>query len=160
MNLIKKIKQSIEDKKEAVENMNYRYHSIISQVLPVYHDRFRTTNKNTIKITADDDRMTKVNLESQDGTIIKFHKDFDNSSSGGFGKHTGLPSFQKDGIEYGMIVNINGNGFLENENSVYEVILLTDRFVYMRNLQYNSIYPHSYEEIERMKSLRAFEITQ
>lgn len=156
MKLIKTIMQAINEKKEIIENKSYRYHSIVSQTLPLYHDRFGTTNKNTVELSYGDDRITKLNLESQDGVPIQFHKDFGQKSSKNFCKSTGSLDFQKNGIEHGMIINISGNGFLENEDSVYEVVLVTDEFVYMRNMEYNSVYPNSYREIEKMRSLNAF----
>lgn len=156
MKLIKVIMQAINDRKEVIKNRNYRYHSIVSQTLPLYHDRFKTTNKNTIKLEYGDYRLAKVNLESQDGVPIQFHKNFGDNSNKNFCKSTGSLGFQKNGMEHGMVINIEGVGFLENEDSVYDVVLVTDEFVYMRNMEYNSVYPKSYREIEKMRSLNAF----
>lgn len=137
---------------------NYEYRSIISETLPVYHDRFKSTNKNTITLSEEDDRFTKVNLEKQGDTPVKFHKNFSDSGNKGFGKHTGELDFEMEGIRQGQIIEVDGCGFLENSNSVYEVILVTNKYVYLRNLEFNTIYPSSFKEIERMKDLNAFKV--
>lgn len=134
---------------------NYEYYSIVSETLPVYHDRFRTTNKNIVTLLETDDRFNKLRLEEQNGIPVEFHKEFNNKISKHFGKHTGLPDFQLEDMKQGLIFEVKGQGFLENLSSVYEVVLVTDEYVYVRNLQHNLIYLKSYKEIKRMKDLNA-----
>lgn len=137
---------------------NYEYYSIVSETLPVYHDRFRTTNKNIVKLLETDDRFNKLMLEEQNGVPVEFHKEFKEKSSKHFGKHTGLSDFEVEEMKQGSIFEVKGEGFLENSNSVYEVVLVTDRYVYVRNLEYNFIYLKSYKEIKRMRDMNALHL--
>lgn len=75
INLIIELKSKLS--KLVDKEKHYVYKAIVSETLPVYHDRFKSTNKNTISIDETDDRFNKVRLESQGGTPVKFHKDFD-----------------------------------------------------------------------------------
>lgn len=156
MDIIMELKSKLS--KLVDKEKNYAYRAIVSETLPVYHDRFRSTNKNTISIDETDDRFNKVRLESQGGTPVKFHKDFDYRESKNFAKHTGNEEFEMHGMKQGLIMKISGEGFLENENDIYEAVLITNEYVYLRNLRYNTIYPKSYEEIKRIKDYNALEI--
>lgn len=137
---------------------NYEYYSIISETLPIYHDRFRTTNKNIVKFLETDDRFNKLKLEEQNGIPVEFHKEFKEKTSKHFGKHTGLPDFQFEDMKQGLIFEVEGQGFLENSSSVYEIVLVTDQYVYVKNLEHNLIYLKSYKEIKRMKDLNALHL--
>lgn len=156
MNIIMELKSKLG--KLVNKEKHYAYRAIVSETLPVYHDRFRSTNKNTISIDETDDRFHKVDLESQENIPVKFHREFNNNSNKNFAKHTGNKEFEMHGMKQGLIIKISGGGFLENENDIYEAVLITNEYVYLRNLRYNTIYPKSYEEIKRIKDYNALEI--
>lgn len=155
MNLLNKLLNKID---EIDKIHNYEYYSIVSETLPIYHDRFRTTNKNIVKLLDTDDRFNKLTLETQNDVPIKFHKEFEEKTSKHFGKHTGLPDFQIEDMKQGLIFEVEGQGFLENSSSVYEIVLVTDQYVYVKNLEHNLIYLKSYKEIKRMKDLNALHL--
>ncbi|HHT96358.1 MAG TPA: hypothetical protein GXZ90_00460 [Clostridiales bacterium] len=140
-----------------IKNRNYRYHCILSETLPVYHDSFRTTDKNVIILNQNDDRINRLRLESQNGKPVKFHREFD-SNKRHLGKHTGNPEFTWNEIKQGQIYGVTGAGFLEDENHIYEISLITDEYVYFKNLEINYIYPRSYKEIKLMKELNAINL--
>lgn len=131
---------------------NRRYGAITSQVVPLFSDRFNTTNKEFTKLKVNDDRVDAVTLETQDGKPVLFHKDFK-----AFGrkssKHYGDLSFSRLGLKHGQVVTILGIGYLENRDSTYEVILITDRFVYLKDLSSGSVTEKSHKEIERMRRM-------
>lgn len=154
MNLLNKLLNKID---EIDKIHNYEYYSIVSETLPIYHDRFRTTNKNIVKLLDTDDRFNKLTLETQNDVPIKFHKEFEENSSKHLGKHTGSPDFQIEDMKQGLIFEVKGRGFLENINTIYEIVLVTDQYVYVRSLEHNYIYPKSYKEIKRMKDMNALQ---
>ena len=137
---------------------NYEYYSIVSETLPIYHDRFRTTNKNIVKLSGTDDRINILKLETQNGVPVEFHKEFKENSSKHLGKHTGSSDFQVGDMKQGLILEVKGEGFLENMNSIYEIVLVTDQYVYTRDLEHNYIYPKSHKEIKGMKDMGALHL--
>lgn len=160
MRLIEGIKIKIMQKKKEIRDRDYRYMAIPSETLPLYHDRFRSTNKNKIMLEKNDERVGKMLLESQDDNLIEFHKDFNDNpvkTKHPIKLHDGNPEFTKEGMKQGDIYKVLGQGFLENQNSTYEVALVTNNYVFMKDLLSNNIYPYSYKEINRMKGYNAIE---
>lgn len=140
-----------------IESKNLRYGAITREVLPVFHDRFMRTTKYFTELTEDDNRLSKVTLETQNGVPVKFRKGFYTSYEKGYGKHKGDLSFSKGGLTAGDIIKIVGAGYLENINDTYEVILVTDRFVYIKNLSSNGFIIESHEEIQKMREMGGLE---
>lgn len=147
MNFIKKWLNYIENRK-----LTYGY--IGRQILPVFHDRFRSTNKDFVELSEEARRIKKHGLETQDEVPVKFYKGFKEGLGGSKkGKHIGDESFSVGGMIQGKVVRIMGGGFLETTDDVYEVVLVTDKFVYMKNLRVNWITIKSHAEIERMTDM-------
>lgn len=152
MNLLSKMKNKI-------ENKDYRFQAITSEFHPVFGDRFGVTNKRTVLLTEDDDLMGLTKLVSQNGEPVKFHKDFDRYSKNKY-KHKGNLDFEINGVKSGMIYELKRTGYLENDNSMYEVILVTDDYVFTKLLGYGGIIIHSHNEIERFKNMNEFNIKE
>lgn len=142
---------------ESIKSRNLRYGAITNEVLPVFHDRFMCTNKEFTELTEGDKRISKVTLETQGGVPVKFYKGFDESFEKGYGKHKGDLSFSKGGVTAGDVLKVSGGGYLENRNDIYEVILVTDRFVYIKNLGGNWFIIKSHDEIQRMRDMGGLE---
>lgn len=142
---------------DLIRKRNYRYGAITNEVLPLFHDRFMCTNKEFTELTLDDKRLEKVQIETQNGEPVFFHKGFNESFEKGHGKHYGDFTFSKSGLSHGDVVKIKNEGYLENRDNIYEVILITDRFVYLKNLTGGCISKRSHEEIERMRSMGGLE---
>lgn len=142
---------------DSIKKRNYRYGAITNEVLPLFHDRFMCTNKEFTELTLDDKRIEKVQIETQNGKPVLFHKGFNESSEKGYGKHYGDLTFSKSGLSHGDVIKIKNEGYLENRDNIYEVILITDKFVYLKNLTGGWISKKSHEEIERMRNMGGLE---
>lgn len=138
---------------EKVRDRNLIYGSIAREYLPVFHGKYMIKNKDFVELSEDDRRIEKLKLEEQDGVPVKFHKGFEDSFSKGYGKHKGNPEFTAGGITQGDVIRIAGGGYLENGDEIYEAILVTDRFVYMKNLTNDGIIPFSHDEIDMIRNM-------
>lgn len=127
---------------EKRKNKNYRYIAITGEVLPYFHDKFRTTNKDVELINLEEDHIAII-PEKQNDEIIKVHKDYTS--------HTGNPSFEINGVRQGDIYKVQGQGFLGNIDSIKEVFLVTNNYVFFKESD-NGVRCYSHNELERMKS--------
>ena len=141
-------------KKFTVTDKDYRLQAIMGEIAPLFSDRFETTYKVNVLLTKDDKRLPYVNLETQNGEPIKFHKDFD-----GYGKnkteHKGDLDFEVNGMKADMVFTIERTGYLENSLNLYRVIVVTDKYVYSEMLSTGGVIIHSHNEIKKFKEMDA-----
>lgn len=130
---------------------NYGYGSIVQEIIPVFHDRFKISNKTHKVFDKNDPLVNKLTMETQNGKKVQFHKEFEMN-----GEFIGCLEFSRDEIRPGLIYRSAGTGFLENGNSLSEVILVTDKFIYSKDIDSDFINILSHDEVERMKSMNGF----
>lgn len=118
--------------------VNYKYGAIVSEVIPMFHDKFRSSNK-TFKLI---DGNCSV-IEAQNGKPIMFESSAEEviEYSSKDLKHTGCPDFTFNGMRENLMYVVHGEGYMENYKNTYKVVLVTDRFVYSKNIQSES-YPY------------------
>lgn len=153
---------------------HYRFLMIANEILPIYHDRFKTTSK-TIVLVENQEKVfdssaviiegreysntfneirrkykkvhTNINIECQRGNPIQIYKNFK--------KHTGDSNFTLNEFKEGMILEINGLGFLGDIKAVKNIFLVTDKHVFIQNILDKGIGCYSYEELKRLKEYGA-----
>lgn len=132
--------------------------SWITEVLPEFHDRAKTTNKTiwTIKkmITDDVAEVYRLNIPSstehadistkkmitQYGIPIRFNEK---------GKLISYDaSFEKEGYQEGQIYSFEGLGFLGDIDSIKKVFCVTDQYVFFKKLDSDTMFEHTYKELE------------
>lgn len=149
---------------------HYRFLMIANEILPIYHDKFRTTNK-TIVLVENQEKVfgsvavvvegreysktfneirskykkvhTNINLECQHGNPIQIYKNFK--------KHTGDSNFTLNDFKEGMILEINGLGFLGDIKVVKNIFLVTDKHVFVQNILDKGVGCYNHEELQRLK---------
>lgn len=143
-----------------LNDKDYRYKAIVGEVTPVFADRFETTNKDNILLERTDDRVNFVNLITQNGEIVEFHKNFDGllADRKYKYKHRGDVEFEVNGIKHDMVYSLDGIGYLENRVGLYRVILVSDQYVFTEALSSGGVIIHSHDEIQRFKDMNAFSI--
>lgn len=150
---------------------NYRFLMVTGETLPIYHDRFQTTNKTIVLVERQEDipnsnatiikgrehssmfnnirREYKKShiknniLECQNGVPIQIYKNFK--------KHTGKPIVLGNGIKEGMAFKISKLGFLGNSEHIYKVFLITDRYIFCKDPIDEKVVCYSHQELQRMK---------
>lgn len=131
--------------------------SWITETLPMYHDRARSTNKTiwTIKKMMTDEvaeacRLGSSRLEhkdiadmvmlSQNGIPIRF------KPNGKLLSHE--PFFEKEGYKVGQIYSFERLGFLGDIDSIKQVFCVTDQYVLFKYLDSKGISAVSFKELE------------
>ena len=127
---------------------NLRYGAISRQYLPQFHDKYMTKNKDFVELEENDRRIEKLTLEKQDGVPVMFYTGFKDGFDKNHGKHKGNPEFTVGGVTQGNLLRMVGGGYLGNLDDISEVMLVTDGFVYLKNLDNGGIIPYSHDEIE------------
>lgn len=132
---------------------NMLYGAVVREYIPVFHDKYMSKNKD-LKIIEDlFVEHFKHQLETQNGIPIKFHKLFNETMYLPENFHNGDLSFEKNGRKVGMKITMNGQGFLGNLSNTYIVELVTDKYVYLKNIEYNIVTLKSHEELDTIQSM-------
>ena len=126
-----------------VKEKHFRYVAITSKVLPLYHDKFRTTNK-TVKLIDKREGVMGISPERQDDIIVEIYKEYES--------HTGNPEFEVNGVREGDLYELRGLGFLGNIDITEEVFLVTNNYVFLKKAGENPLSCYTHAEIERMKN--------
>ena len=126
-----------------VKEKHFRYVAITNKILPLYHDKFRTTNK-TVKLIDKKESIMGISPEHQDDIIVEIYKDYE--------IHTSNPEFEVNGVREGDLYEFKGLGFLGNIDIIEEVFLVTNNYVFLKKAGENSISCYTHDEIGRMKS--------
>lgn len=132
--------------------------SYITEVLPTYHDRARTTNKTiwTIKKMITDDvaevyrlespsftehvDITKKEMITQDGVPIRFNAK---------GKLISYdPLFSRHGYAKGQLYSFERLGFLGDLDAIKKVLCVTDQYVLFTKLDSDTLYENTYQELD------------
>lgn len=156
---------------------HYRYLMITNEKLPVYHDRFQTTNKSIIlvekqKVVSNSSAVlvegrvysdtfneikykykevhSSVELECQNGKPVQVYKNFK--------RHTGDPNFELNGFKQGDIFTIKSLGYLGDIDVIERVFLVTDRCVFTKGVIDKRVTCYKNEELLRMKEYDALKI--
>lgn len=127
------------------------YGAIVREVLPVFHCRFELTNKFHKVFDKDDPLVNSLTMETQNGVNVEFDMDFENND-----KFIADSEFVVNEVKSGMIYETSNSGFMENIQSIHEVVLVTDRFVYSKNINFGGISILSHNEVEKMKKMNGF----
>lgn len=148
---MKKLITKIKDKLKEKEMKRAVYGAIIDEIIPVFHDSFETSNKEFLEIEQNSPLLKNEKylskLESQNGVLVKFKEGFEYLD---FGEHYGDPHFTKEGFVQEMKFKIHNAGYFRSKDLECKVVLVTDRFVYYRNLEEDYIDIISYNEIKEM----------
>lgn len=149
---------------------NYRYLMITNEFMPIYHDKFQTSNKTIVLVekqnkisgssalvvegreyssTFDEIRYkykkaySEIRLESQNDNLIQIYKNFK--------KHTGDPNFELNGFKEGITLEIKGLGFLGDINIIENIFLVTDKYIFTKGAINKGMSCYKHEELQRMK---------
>lgn len=134
-----------------IKNVNYRYAYIKVHGVPVFADRYRLANKSLYSLKGTEELYRYVDKETQRGKEVLFHKNFYrfNRMKRNY-KHKGDLGFNKDGLYVGDVFEVGNRGYMENVSVYMKIILLTDKYVYGRNIEDGFLGIYSYEEVKRM----------
>lgn len=132
---------------------SYGYGAIVSEINPVFGNKFSMTNKE-FAIVEDEG----VPLETQNGVPVKFHKNFHNYFEKGYSKYEGCEDISFMGVSKGTILTISNMGYLENKTGKYKVLLITDRFIYIESISNGGMLIISHNELERIDSMGELKI--
>lgn len=139
--------------KKWFDSKRFRYGTIANEILPRFHDHFMSTNKEFLELEFDSKELFLHELETQDGVPVIFFKGFSNIYSYGkkLGKHKADLKFEVNGMKAGRVIKLSNQGYLGNHQSIYEIILVTDRFVYMKEVKGKYMSIKSHRELNEME---------
>lgn len=146
------IKKMVKQFKE--RNLVYGY--ISREIVPVFHDGLKTTNKTFLEFNTffsnKDSELKEIPFESQNGKLVKFYKGFmgDIYNPKNTGKHMGDVNFSMNGFKQGLSYRKSDIAFVD-KGSLYEVVLVTDKYVYSKNLESGVISIYKHEEMLKFK---------
>lgn len=141
-----KIKDLIVNK---IIKRNHKYIGIRIIGVPRFSDKFNNTNKE-IKQIDRDAKYVSMEIEKQGNHVIEVKKSIK--------KHNGNPAFEVNGVKQGNVYHTTGRGFLGNIEGTEEILLVTNNFVFIRNIDEGYENCHTHEEIARMKDYGAYEL--
>jgi len=130
----------------------------IEEVLPMYHDRAKTTNKTLwiIKsfLSSDIAQVYQYGHSGYTRHVDIVNKQFltQNDVPVQFirkGKHLFRDtSYIKEGYQEGQILSFERLGFLGDKEAVKKVFCVTDQYVLLHSMDSDTLFKHSYEELK------------
>lgn len=142
-NLVKKFKER-----------NLVYGAITSEIVPVFNDSFGSTNKTFTEFNLlDDTKNYPIEKQGEDPVIFK--KGFETN-----GIHHGDLEYMRNDLKAGMFIKVLNGGCLGNLTSVYKIVLITNNFIYLQDIESigDKVSIKSHEEIGRIREQDCLEV--
>jgi len=132
---------------------NYKYIGVKVKGIPMFPDRFNRPNKDIV-LVGKNEKYVSVIVQKQGDKVIQVHEKFTHGKV----KHNGDPEFEVNGVRQGQVYHLTGLGFMGDLEFMRKVILVTNDYVFLRDLEYGGINCSTHDEVKEMKEYGSFSL--
>lgn len=123
-----------------------KYGTVSEKVVPLFTNGFHKGNRHFTEV--DEEDLMEYDVETQNGIPVRFNTGFLETSKRNYGKHNGDKNFKVENLGQGFEFSLVD---MENKSNIYEVLLVTDEYVYINDPVNEGIIIKNHKELRDLK---------